>query len=131
MFLSIAQQLPCVSSPKVDRGYSLAGLFALWAATKTELFQGIAAASPSVWFPGWLDYVREHPIRAVRVYLSLRDREERAKNAVMASVGDCIREQYALLQNSCSATLEWNPGGHFQDPEERTARAFRWIAGEK
>ena len=112
-------------------GYSLAGLFALWAATKTELFQGIAAASPSVWFPGWLDYVREHPIRAERVYLSLGDREERAKNAVMARVGDCIREQYALLQNSCSATLEWNPGGHFQDPEERTARAFRWIAGEK
>ena len=112
-------------------GYSLAGLFALWAATKTELFQGIAAASPSVWFPGWLDYVRERPIRAQRVYLSLGDREERAKNAVMARVGDCIREQYALLQGDHSATLEWNPGGHFQDPEERTARAFCWIAGEK
>ena len=111
-------------------GYSLAGLFALWAATKTELFRGIAAASPSVWFPGWLDYVREHPIRAQRVYLSLGDREERAKNPVMARVGDCIREQYALLQGDHSATLEWNPGGHFQDPEERTARAFCWIAGE-
>ena len=124
--LALEKELPlCLG------GYSLAGLFALWAATKTELFQGIAAASPSVWFPGWLDYVREHPIRAERVYLSLGDREERAKNAVMASVGDCIREQYALLQNSCSATLEWNPGGHFQDPEERTARAFRWVAGEK
>ena len=124
--LALEKELPlCLG------GYSLAGLFALWAATKTELFQGIAAASPSVWFPGWLDYVREHPIRAERVYLSLGDREERAKNAVMASVGDCIREQYTLLQTGCSATLEWNPGGHFQDPEERTARAFCWIAGEK
>ena len=111
-------------------GYSLAGLFALWVATKTELFRGIAAASPSVWFPGWLDYARQHPIRAERVYLSLGDREERAKNPVMARVGDCIREQYALLQGDHSATLEWNPGGHFQDPEERTARAFCWIAGE-
>ena len=112
-------------------GYSLAGLFALWAATKSELFQGIAAASPSVWFPGWLDYAREHPVKAQRVYLSLGDREERAKNAVMARVGDCIREQYALLRKDCSATLEWNEGGHFQDPEGRTARAFRWLAGEK
>ena len=112
-------------------GYSLAGLFALWAGTKTELFSGIAAASPSVWFPGWLDYVREHPIRAERVYLSLGDREERAKNPVMARVGDCIREQYALLQGEHRTTLEWNPGGHFQDPEERTARAFCWVAGEK
>ena len=33
-------------------GYSLAGLFALWASTQTALFSGVAAASPSVWFPG-------------------------------------------------------------------------------
>ena len=35
-------------------GYSLAGLFALWASTQTDLFYGVAAASPSVWFPGWM-----------------------------------------------------------------------------
>ena len=32
-------------------GYSLAGLFVLWAAYQTNLFEGIAAVSPSVWFP--------------------------------------------------------------------------------
>ena len=31
-------------------GYSLAGLFALWASTQTSLFYGVAAASPSVWW---------------------------------------------------------------------------------
>ena len=31
-------------------GYSLAGLFSLWAAYQTDLFAGVAAASPSVWF---------------------------------------------------------------------------------
>lgn len=39
-------------------GYSLAGLFSLWAAYQTNLFAGIAAASPSVWFPGFLDYAK-------------------------------------------------------------------------
>ena len=109
-------------------GYSLAGLFALWAGTRTSLFTGLAAASPSVWFPGWLDYVKADPIRAPYVYLSLGDREERAKNAVMASVGSCIREQHALLQNDHTVTLEWNTGNHFQNSEERTAKAFLWLA---
>ena len=109
-------------------GYSLAGLFALWAATETNAFSGVAAASPSVWFPGWMDYVKANPIQAKSVYLSLGDKEEQAKNPVMATVGDCIREQYALLQADHSVTLEWNPGNHFQDSEKRTARAFCWIA---
>ncbi len=111
-------------------GYSLAGLFALWAATRTPLFSAVAAASPSVWFPGWIDYVRAHPIQAPTVYLSLGDREERTKNPVMAAVGACIREQAALLQDGHSVTLEWNPGNHFRDSELRTAKAFRWVAAQ-
>ena len=112
-------------------GYSLAGLFALWAATETNAFSGVAAASPSVWFPGWMDYVKANPIQAKSVYLSLGDKEEQAKNPVMATVGDCIREQYALLQADYSVTLEWNPGNHFQDSEKRTARAFCRIAAQE
>ena len=42
-------------------GYSLAGLFALWAAYQTDVFKGVAAASPSMWFPGFADYMREIP----------------------------------------------------------------------
>ena len=45
-------------------GYSLAGLFALWASTQTALFSGVAAASPSVWFPGWMEFEQQHPIQA-------------------------------------------------------------------
>jgi hypothetical protein len=112
-------------------GYSLAGLFALWAAIRTDVFSSVAAASPSVWFPGWMEYVKENPIQAKAVFLSLGDREERAKNPLMATVGDCIREQYALLQADHSVTLEWNPGNHFQDSEKRTARAFCWIAEQE
>lgn len=109
-------------------GYSLAGLFALWAATRTDAFPSVAAASPSVWFPGWIDYVRANPIHAGKVYLSLGDREERTKNPVMATVGDRIRELYDLLQKDHTVTLEWNPGNHFQDSEKRTAKAFLWLA---
>ena len=41
-----------INSPKkvYIGGYSLAGLFALWAGYQTDAFSGIAAASPSIWF---------------------------------------------------------------------------------
>lgn len=109
-------------------GYSLAGLFSLWAATRTGLFSAVAAASPSVWFPGWLEYVKKHPIQAKTVYLSLGDREEKTKNPVMATVGDCIWKLYAALQTDYTVVLEWNTGNHFQNAELRTARAYCWVA---
>ena len=79
-------------------GYSLAGLFSLWAAYQTDIFAGVAAVSPSVWFPGFLQYMKEHDMRAKSVYLSLGNREERTRNPLMATVGDCIREGYNLLK---------------------------------
>ena len=109
-------------------GYSLAGLFALWAGYRTDRFAGIAAASPSVWYPGFSDYMRENTMKAGCVYLSLGDREEKTRNQVMARAGDCIREARELLerQGTC-CTLEWNEGNHFKDPDLRTARAFAWV----
>ena len=109
-------------------GYSLAGLFALWASTQTALFSGVAAASPSVWFPGWMEFEQQHPIQAQRIYLSLGDREERTRNAAMAAVGDNIRTLHSrLAERGADCILEWNSGGHFKDADLRTARAFRWA----
>ena len=112
-------------------GYSLAGLFALWASTQTSLFCGIAAASPSVWFPGWVDFEQQHPIQARHVYLSLGDKEEHTKNPVMAVVGDNIRAlNNRLTEHSADCVLEWNCGGHFKDADLRTARAFQRVMEE-
>ena len=115
--------------PKILGGYSLAGLFALWCGQETDLFHGIAAASPSVWFPGFLEKAREKTMGARRVYLSLGDREEKTRNPVMASVGSCIRSLHAHY-SACpqlETTLEWNAGNHFQEPEKRMAKAFAWV----
>lgn len=112
-------------------GYSLAGLFALWASTQTALFSGVAAASPSVWFPGWMEFEQQHPIQAQCIYLSLGDREEHTKNTVMATVGDNIRTLHSrLAERGADCTLEWNSGGHFKDADLRTARAFQWVMEE-
>ena len=109
-------------------GYSLAGLFALWAGTREDCFDGLAAASPSVWFPGFTDYLRENRVMAPAVYLSLGDREERTRNPVMARVGEAIRETEKILKDAgTDCILEWNKGNHFRDADKRTARAFAWL----
>ena len=110
-------------------GYSLSGLFALWAAHTAEGFDGAAAASPSVWYPGFDAYAAQHKMKAQAVYLSLGDREERARNPVMAQVGNKIRalhEAYAA-NPALKTTLVWNQGNHFRDADKRTAHAFAWV----
>lgn len=112
-------------------GYSLAGLFALWAAYNTPIFAGVAAVSPSVWYPDWIDYAAENDILTKRVYLSLGDREARAKNTLLASVGDAICRQYELLSPKTDCTLEWNKGNHFVDSDIRTAKGIAWLLSKR
>ena len=99
---------------------------------QTDIFAGAAAASPSMWFPGFAEYMKENRIKTDTVYLSLGDREERARNPVMATVGERIREAYTLLrENGVNCTLEWNEGNHFKDADLRTAKAFAWVLNSR
>ena len=112
-------------------GYSLAGFFALWSSYQTKLFGGIAAVSPSVWYPQWMEYAEKNRPLATSVYLSLGDKEEKTKNPTMAQVGNCIRKQQELLTaQGINTILEWNPGNHFQHSDERTAKGFAWIINQ-
>lgn len=110
-------------------GYSLAGLFALWAGYQTDCFQGLCCASPSVWYKNWIHYASHHVPLCSKVYLSLGDKEPCTRNQVMARVGDCLRQQHGLLSASpgMKSVLEWNPGNHFVDSGRRMARGFVWL----
>ena len=109
-------------------GYSLAGLFGLWSSYKIDTFSGIAAASPSVWFNGWEEFMNNNTPLSNTIYLSLGDTEEKTKNKVMSKVGDNIRNQEQLLKNdNINTILEWNKGGHFSNSDLRVAKAFIWC----
>ena len=126
---TLKQQFNLPESTKIILGgYSLAGLFVLWASTQTNLFYGIAAASPSVWFPGWGEFERRCQVQTQRIYLSLGDKEEHTKNPTMAAVGDNIRTLHSYLtEHGTDCVLEWNSGGHFKEVDVRIAKAFQWI----
>ena len=109
-------------------GYSLAGLFALWASSQTNLFTKIAAVSPSVWYFNFVEYMQQNPIQTREVYMSLGDKEANAKNKVMATVKDCFEAVIQILQKqNIPLTYEYNPGNHFQDVELRMKKGIQKL----
>lgn len=137
-------------------GYSLAGLFSLWAGVSPQVargyqpddapsqpgaphvdapaptFQRIGAVSGSFWFPGLLDYVNQQlsggAVGLTHAYLSLGDREARTPNPQIMHV----RENAELLASKLksagiTSTFELNRGNHFQNVEGRMQKALDWL----
>ncbi len=112
-------------------GYSLGGLFAIWASYNTNIFKGVAASSPSIWFPNFINYMEDNIIKTNNVYLSLGDQEEKTKNPSMSKVALRIKEAYKLLKdNNINCFFEYNKGNHFKDADIRTAKGFAWIINQ-
>lgn len=114
-------------------GYSLAGLFAVYAAYQTDAFGQIASASGSLWYPGLLDFARAHRMNgAVKsAYFSLGDKESRTRNAMLAPVEDNTRALVQIVQEAgVATTFESNPGNHFRDAAPRMARGIRWLLAQ-
>ena len=110
-------------------GYSLAGLFSLWSGCQTDIFEGIAAVSPSVWYKKWIEYVETEKTLSEKIYLSLGDTEEKTKHQILSKIGENIRKQHEILENSgnVKTVLEWNEGNHFKNPDIRAAKGFLWV----
>ena len=114
-------------------GYSLGGLFALWAGYSCDEFGAAASLSGSLWYEGWMEFAKSHsPAPGTRVYLSLGKSEEHSRNEQMRQVGDCTRGTAQLLAEQLGegqVTLEWNRGGHFTGVTNRWRKAFEWWSG--
>ena len=114
--------------PVILGGYSLAGLFNLLAGYQSSAFKALACASPSVWYEGWDEFIKTHPMQAKYVYLSLGDKEDKTKNPTMQKVRERILlQEDLLLKQGVTTTLEWNEGNHFKDVGLRLSKAFGWC----
>lgn len=123
-------------------GYSLAGLFSLWAGVTqagaphvdapVAIFQRIGAVSGSFWFPGLLDYVdqqlRGGVVGLTHAYLSLGDREARTPNPQIMHVRENAELLASKLEDAgITSTFELNRGNHFQNVEGRMQKALDWL----
>lgn len=111
-------------------GYSLAGLFAVYAMYRTDLFSRIASMSGSLWFPGFKEYAMAHELKRKPEYLyfSLGDKECRTRNPYLKVV-QTHTEQLAAFYQSQQIDTEYqlNPGNHFADAIKRSALGIQWL----
>lgn len=127
---AVCDSMGAKTSYLVLAGYSLAGLFAIYAACKTDIFSRVVSASGSLWFPGFEDYVKSHEFLKMPdcVYLSLGDTESKAKNKVLSTVQDKTECLFELYKSKCIPVIfELNKGNHFTEPALRTAKGIKWI----
>ena len=137
-------------------GYSLAGLFSLWAGLSQQVargcrpddvssqpgapyvdasvatFQRIGAVSGSFWFPGLLDYVNQQlsggAVGLTHAYLSLGDREARTPNPQIMHVRENAELLASKLESAgITSMFELNRGNHFQNVEGRMQKALDWL----
>ena len=125
----ILSQLSGEPSAKYIAGYSMAGLFSLYAMYKTDIFDGAASCSGSLWYPSFREYCEARDLDlGTRIYVSLGDRESHTRNPVMATVEDNTKAIYEMyLSKGIDTIFEMNQGNHFTEPDKRTAKGIAWL----
>ena len=115
-------------------GYSLAGLFALWAFYESGIFRGAACCSGSLWFTGWDAWADAAQVpEGSLLYLSLGGKEPNSPDPVMATIGTQYRRQELRCRKDprfAASIYEMNSGGHFADSNKRLAKGLAWLLRE-
>lgn len=114
-------------------GYSLAGLFSIYAMYKTDYFSKIASCSGSLWYPKFAQFAKENDFssKVETLYFSLGNKEKNTKNELMSKVEELtinLCEYYNSLGLDC--IYEENEGNHFVDVEERIAKSIKYLVKE-
>ena len=122
-----------LASPPVWRGiagYSLAGLFALYAIYQTDVFSRVGCISGSLWFPGFKEYIFSHEPKRWPdcISFSLGDKEAKTRNPILKTVQENTEEIHAFYQSKGIDTVfRLNPGSHFVQGIERTVAGIQWL----
>lgn len=124
------KELPGPPAWRGIAGYSLAGLFALYAIYRTDVFSRVGCMSGSLWFPGFKEYIFSHEPkrRPDCIYFSLGDKEAKTRNPVLKTVQENTEELRAFYQSKGIDTeFRLNPGNHFVQGIERTIAGIQWL----
>lgn len=111
-------------------GYSMAGLFALYAPYRTEMFRKLVCASGSVWYPNFVEYVKQHayPENPQCIYLSLGNKETQSRNAYLQTTENCMHALEArFLGLGIETVFVTNQGGHHDHAVRREAMGIAWA----
>lgn len=116
-------------------GYSLGGLFSLYAFLRDDRLAACGCVSGSLWYDRWLGYLEAStaPLEGRAVYLSIGKRESRSGPRRMRCVQENAERTAAILgRRGCTVAYDVGPGNHMQHQAERLAAALAaldaWLA---
>lgn len=119
---------------RILSGYSLGGLFSLYAGYKTNLFTKLSSSSGSLWYPSFVDFVRKNKMKeeVVEIKLSLGDKEDKTKNPLLKNVlKDTLAIVDILKEQKKEVSFTLNPGNHFKDNVKREALDLLYLLKSK
>ncbi len=128
--IPFAENLTGISSRRIIAGYSMAGLYALYAPYVTDAFSDVICASGSVWYPNFVSYIETNKYirQPDSVYLSLGDKESRTKNPYLSQTESCMEKLYQhFRQKNIPSVFEMNQGNHYKDAVLRHAKGIAWT----
>lgn len=115
-------------------GYSLGGLFAVWALYNSPMFSCAASMSGSFWFEGFAPYICANQLKSPlkKAYFSLGDKEPGGVRSPVHNVGEITGEIVGRFNASgIKTTFVWEKGGHNTDQTGRIARGISWLLKEE
>ena len=115
-------------------GVSLSGLFAVWTALNTDVFQNVISISGSLWYDGFAEWVKTREIspKVENNCLLLGAKEKNAKEKRMATVEEKTSEIAAILKEKCQGKVvfELVEGTHFSPVVPRMVKALSAVLGK-
>lgn len=124
------EKLLRVDNPlRILLGYSMSGLFSLYAMYRTDKFAAYISASGSLWYPDFDDFVISHePMTKAPIYLSIGDKECISKNTYLQTIIEKTQHIFEHYKVEGHITqFELNTGNHFVDGDLRQAKGIKWA----
>lgn len=111
-------------------GYSMGGLFSLYAASLSNAWKGVGSVSGSLWYINYDEYVSSYRLLTEKIYLSLGRKEKESRNKVLKTVEEKTNIIYETIKSEgIECTFRLQEGGHFQDEEKRIRDAVSYLLG--
>lgn len=117
-------------------GVSLGGLISIFAIYLHDSFGKVASISGSMWYRGWLEFMRKNIPQnpGVQIMLSCGSAEGKGKPNPLRHTVLFTRMAHKMLESQLSHTsipLIWDDGNHHDYRAERLRRGLLWICERK
>lgn len=129
----VAERIPPVCS-RIIAGYSMAGLFAVYAPYVSMSWDKCMCASGSLWFPGFKKFAVTTAFekKPECIYMSIGNQETVSNIPALTTTQNVMEDLVAFYRSAgIDSEFELNPGNHYQDAAARIAKGIAWTIRDR